>query len=205
MTRHSGLDMPRKQSIDRHEEILSAAYRVFAEKGYHQTGIADIATELGIGHGTFYRYFKNKLDIFERVVELVIQKIAGVVALEDPQVTDNLQDYREQSERIGNRLFDLFTHDEHLSQLLFYEALGITPELNEKLQAAMDTFAQLTELYLKNGVSKGFLAPDLDTAVTARAINAMIFEGIRRAASRENHAEAWLTAVLKLMFEGMGR
>lgn len=197
--------MPRKRSSDRHEEILTAAYKVFAEKGYHRTGIADIATELGIGHGTFYRYFKNKLDIFEHVVEVVIQKIAGVVALENPQATDNLQDYREQSERIGNRLFDLFINDEHLSRLLFYEALGITPELNEKLQTAMDTFAQLTELYLKNGVSKGFLAPELDTAVTARAINAMIFEGIRRAASRENHAEAWLTAVLKLMFEGVGR
>ena len=197
--------MPRKQSSDRHGEILSAAYKVFAEKGYHQTGIADIATELGIGHGTFYRYFKNKLDIFEHVVELVIQKIGGVVALENPQATDNIQEYKEQSERIGNRLFDLFTQDEHLSQLLFYEALGITPELNKKLQTAMDTFAQLTELYLTNGVSKGFLAPELDTAVTARAINTMIFEGIRQAASGQDRSEAWLTAVLKLMFEGVGR
>ena len=47
----------------RTKEILDAAYKVFSEKGYHDAGIADIAAELQIGHGTIYRYFKNKADI----------------------------------------------------------------------------------------------------------------------------------------------
>ena len=198
--------MARKKSIQRRQQILDAAYKIFAEKGYHQTGIADIATELGLGHGTFYRYFQNKLDIFDNVVDMVIQRIGGVVAVENPSATDSLDAYREQTERIGRRLFDLFTLDEHLSKVLFYEALGITPELNAKVQEAMDQFGRLTEMYLTNGVSKGFLAPDLDTHVTARAINAMIFEGLRQstlASTAVDVREAWMKAVIRLMFQGM--
>ena len=37
----------------RRRQILQAAEKVFSEKGYHQTNIADIARELKIGHGTF--------------------------------------------------------------------------------------------------------------------------------------------------------
>ena len=50
------------------EEIVDAAFAEFAERGYHDTGIADIARRLGIGHGTFYRYFENKRDILDHVV-----------------------------------------------------------------------------------------------------------------------------------------
>ena len=41
------------------KDILAASVQVFAEKGFHAAGIADIAQKLGIGHGTFYRYFKQ--------------------------------------------------------------------------------------------------------------------------------------------------
>jgi AcrR family transcriptional regulator len=43
----------------RRSQILEAAYRAFASKGYRDTMVADIAQKLGIGHGTFYRYFAN--------------------------------------------------------------------------------------------------------------------------------------------------
>ena len=57
----------KKQELRR--EIIDAAFDCFAEQGYHATGIADIATRLGIGHGTFYRYFENKRDLVVKVIE----------------------------------------------------------------------------------------------------------------------------------------
>ena len=50
-------------------EIVAASFDCFAERGYHATGIADIAARLGIGHGTFYRYFENKRDLLVKVIE----------------------------------------------------------------------------------------------------------------------------------------
>ncbi len=188
-------------------QILDAAVEVFGEKGYHATNIADIAQKLGMGHGTFYRYFDNKLDIFKHVVDRAVARVGETVGKEAPDAADDLASYREQVEKIGERLTDLFLEEEHVARLLFVEAVGIDPEVTARLDAAFELFADLTEVYLKNGCKKGFLRKDLDTATTARAIDAMIFECVRRAAkakSPRKTAKAWLETVVTLMFEGVG-
>jgi AcrR family transcriptional regulator len=49
-------------------DLLEAAQRVIARKGYHNTRIADIASEADVGLGTFYLHFKTKNEIF---IELI--------------------------------------------------------------------------------------------------------------------------------------
>ncbi len=83
-------------TTQRRNEIIAASARVFAEKGYHSTNISDIAAELNIGHGTFYRYFQNKLDIFVNVISAVIGSISQVVVAEQAGEADTLEEYREQ-------------------------------------------------------------------------------------------------------------
>lgn len=47
----------------RRNQILDAATKVFAEKGFHPTTIKDIAREAGIADGTIYNYFENKMAL----------------------------------------------------------------------------------------------------------------------------------------------
>ncbi len=72
-------DHAKSRTDRRREQILEAAARVFAEKGYHEAGIADIATDLGIGHGTFYRYFANKKEIVSQAVDWAVRQITDTV------------------------------------------------------------------------------------------------------------------------------
>lgn len=192
----------------RRNEILWAAFRVFAERGYHNTKIADIAKVLKMGHGTFYRYFQNKLDIFSHVIDSVIERITAMIGLEDPQSTSTLEEYRAQVYRIGQRLFDVLLTDQKVAQLLFEEAPGIDPQLSKKIDEAWALFGRYTEMYLQNGKDKGFLRPQLNTYVTALGINAMIFEGGRQA-MRADDANAikdeWLDAIISLIFEGIAQ
>ncbi|HEY5005234.1 MAG TPA: TetR/AcrR family transcriptional regulator [Ktedonobacteraceae bacterium] len=62
----------------RRNQILDAAAKVFAEKGFHPATIKDIATEAGIAHGSIYTYFENKtallLGIFERMKASIMQE-----------------------------------------------------------------------------------------------------------------------------------
>lgn len=51
-------------NTDKKEDIIQAAIRIFREKGYADTSIADIVTDAAIGRGTFYLFFKNKDEIF---------------------------------------------------------------------------------------------------------------------------------------------
>lgn len=58
------IDPVRTQLIDaRRSQILEAATRVFASKGFHAATIRDIAREAGIADGTIYLYFKSKPDL----------------------------------------------------------------------------------------------------------------------------------------------
>jgi TetR/AcrR family fatty acid metabolism transcriptional regulator len=50
-------------SLDKRQRILHAAEALFAEKGYENATIQEIATAAGVGDGTVYDYFKNKEDV----------------------------------------------------------------------------------------------------------------------------------------------
>ncbi len=198
------MDNPR--TVQRRAQILSAALDAFSENGYQKTRIADIALRLSMGHGTFYRYFRNKLDIFDSVLDLVIEKLAAVMTVEDPRSTNTADEYRRQIERIGARLYKTFIRDTRLAQIVFYEALGVDPELNEKVDGVMEMIHQGIEEYLKNGMDKGFLQPDLDAPVLARAITAMMFAGAKdllATEGREARSSRWTTAIARFMLRGM--
>ncbi len=61
----------------RRNQILDAAAKVFAAKGFHPTTIKDIAKEAGIADGTIYNYFDNKpallIGILDRMKTTVLE------------------------------------------------------------------------------------------------------------------------------------
>jgi TetR/AcrR family transcriptional regulator, fatty acid metabolism regulator protein len=62
---------------DKHRQIIDAAIRVFAQAGYYNSRVSDIAREAGIASGTIYLYFKTKDEI---LVTLFREKMAEWVA-----------------------------------------------------------------------------------------------------------------------------
>jgi len=189
----------------RREAILDAAARIFAEKGYHETGIADIAGELGIGHGTVYRYFKNKDDIAAGVSDRAVRRLAEALLQESPTASDTLDEYRAQVERIIDRMFAAL--DDHPHELRFFHRHLLAVDA-EMLDRAVDAGAVGIELYLANGVAKGFLRPDLDTRLTAQAIVAVLLDVIRRSLAAPAEPvlrRRWAAAAVGLMFTGIQR
>jgi AcrR family transcriptional regulator len=65
--------MPARDEEDferRRQQIIDGALEVFASKGFEQATNKDIAAAAGIGSpGLIYHYFKDKADLFRRVVE----------------------------------------------------------------------------------------------------------------------------------------
>src|SRR5258708_14007038 len=69
--RHMG-EVPNR--FDRRREktrldLIQAAERVISRKGYHQTRIADIASEADVGLGTFYVHLKTKNEICSELID----------------------------------------------------------------------------------------------------------------------------------------
>ncbi len=92
---------------DKSQNIIEAAVRVFARKGYYNSRVSDIAREAGIAAGTIYLYFKTKDDILvtlfrDKMTEFVgslrkavadepdaIAKVRRLVALHFRMLEDN--------------------------------------------------------------------------------------------------------------------
>src|SRR5262245_10311691 len=73
----------------RREEILDAAARLFALRGYSDTDTQVLIDELGVGKGTLYRYFPSKRELFLAAADRVMRRLraeidAGLADVEDP-------------------------------------------------------------------------------------------------------------------------
>jgi AcrR family transcriptional regulator len=194
---------PTELTERRRTEIVHAAFAEFAERGYHNTGIADIARRLGIGHGTFYRYFANKRDILVHVLDHTVDRLRTVVARDAPGAAETLTGYRAQVQRIGYAMFDLFVDDPQLMRMCFVEPMSVDAELADRVLATHEAMGALTEEYLRHGVRRGFLRADLDTAVTARAVNGMVIAAGLSLPRTAPDRDRWVNALTALMFDGI--
>jgi AcrR family transcriptional regulator len=74
-----GLAMPddglkwRRRKEARPGEIIGAALEVFAEKGFADAKLDDIARRAGISKGTLYLYFETKEDLFRAVAQAAVK------------------------------------------------------------------------------------------------------------------------------------
>lgn len=207
MSEEQTLTRAERNRLQLRADIVEAAFTEFSERGYHQTAIADIARRLGIGHGTFYRYFENKRDILEHVITDTMRKITALLAGENaPTAVTNLEDYREQCRRISARFREFARGNPGALRLMLLEATSIDPEMTQRILNLVTMSGLMTASYLANGVQRGFFRADLDSEATGHAIIGMIMAGVMRFLSQpedEAALERYGEAIVSLLVAGM--
>lgn len=53
---------------ERRRQIIEVSTRLFAEKGYHPTSVAEIVDAVGVGKGVFYWYFDSKEALLREIL-----------------------------------------------------------------------------------------------------------------------------------------
>ena len=163
----------------RRAEILDAAWRCLARKGYHQTTMQDVCEESGLSYGAIYRYFASKEEILIAIFERIAEVSRAIVEQAKAQTSDP----RNALEAIGRVTFAYF--DQPTFEFVTRTDIEIWPEMmrNEMLR---ERFGESTRYW--HGVVSGLLAeaqrrgelrPDLDPKVVA-ALDMCTFEGLRR-------------------------
>lgn len=200
------LSRAERQREELRREIIDAAFALFGERGYYATGVADIAARVGIGHGTFYRYFENKRQILDRVVDDLVTRIMTVLALDPSDAAGTLQEYRSHMARLADGLSEVFFADPRIPRLLLLESTGVDAALTARMFRLLESTVSLTAEVLAHGVKKGFVHADLDVEHTARAINGMALMSALYGATDESGPEGMRrlnAAILRIMFDGI--
>ncbi len=154
----------------RRNQILDAATKVFAEKGFHATTIKDIASEAGIAHGTIYNYFENKtalmLGIFERLNE-TDQRDTSFAMFNEGDFRDFMKAY------LRHRLTVIQAGNFEMLKVVLSEIL-VNKELRELYQQKVlaPTFA-MAEVYFQQWAAKHLVKP-INIRLAMRAISGMV-------------------------------
>lgn len=86
------------QGVERKEQLLDAAARLFAERGYAETRILDICREAGVAKGLFYWYFDTKEAVFRDLAAGLRQRLRRAQAVAMTGHDDPLQQIRQGAE-----------------------------------------------------------------------------------------------------------
>jgi AcrR family transcriptional regulator len=145
-------------------DLLAAAVRVLAEKGLHDTKVADIATAADIGVGTFYLHFSTKEALFAAVVEEAVARLKASVDAARDTAPDPIAKMI-----AANRAFCRFAA-EHRE--IFKIVFGHAAAYDDVVRRAQALFAADVEDTIREGIGGGVFV-SLPPAVVAQAIVGM--------------------------------
>ncbi len=156
---------------NRKEQILIAASKVFAKKGYHNTSISDICTKADIARGTVYLYFQNKNDVFDTLIKKFTNSMLENIAMFSDQESLTLQFNR----NIG-RIMDIIIQNKDLTKIMASEAVGLDTEFGNQLVLFYAKLAEYIEGALIMLQKTGSLPQDIAVRTLAYSIIGTIKE-----------------------------
>src|ERR1043166_5866833 len=95
----------------KHDAILRAAIDVFAERGFFNAQVADVARAAGVAAGTVYLYFKSKDDLLVSIFERGMREALA----EGKQVVEGVDDPVERLRRVARMHLARLGRDRNLA------------------------------------------------------------------------------------------
>lgn len=134
----------------RKQEIISAAFELFALRGYHRTSISEIAKKAKVSKGLIYNYFNSKEDLLKEVV-LNSYKQASDALYEKMQEEIQKENNNDVLKKVIELFFEMMKEKAHIWKLSISLSMQVSdmPEIN-KIMYRIFSEAFLRISYLLN-------------------------------------------------------
>lgn len=146
---------------ERRRQILQAAVRAFARKGYHSCRVSDIATEAGVAYGLVYHYYASKEALLEAIFKetwgAMLATISSVEALDEPA--------SELVRKVTEIVLRTWKRDPELVRVLVREVTR-SAQVQRESQEIELAFAALQRI-IEYGQREGEFREDVDARLTA--------------------------------------
>ena len=182
----------------RREELLAIAADLFAQRGFKNTTVRDIADAAGILSGSLYHHFDSK----ESIVDEILSSFQTELFARYDEVAASNLDARAKFEAVIRLSFEAI-HDHHSEVAIYQNDAGYLAEF-ERFGYLEERNLQMRSLWvglLEEGVRAGTFRPDLDVEVVYRFIRDTVWVAVRwyrpgGDLSADEVAEQYLTILL---------
>jgi TetR/AcrR family fatty acid metabolism transcriptional regulator len=164
------------RNSNRKEQIIDAAIKVFADKGFYNATVADVARTAGIADGTIYLYFKNKDDLLISLFETKMEKILDrfTTAL-SPALSA-----KEKLKRFIQLHFQLIEEDQNLAEVFQVELRQSSKFLKDYHNQKFIDFLNVIGQIIKQGQLSGEFRSNIRINITKLAVFGAIDEIARQ-------------------------
>jgi AcrR family transcriptional regulator len=162
-------------AADKRRQILDAAIRVFATRGFHACRVSDVADEAGVAYGLVYHYFGSKEEILNTLFterwQIMLDAIAEIDRRQDTPARDKLY-------LVASFIIDSYRHEPDLMKVIIVEvtraANSFGREHLAKIREAYDMIGQIVEGAQREGVFKREISSDFAALMFYGAIEQLL-------------------------------
>jgi len=147
-------------------QIIEAAVRIFARKGYYHSRVSDIARVAGMAAGTIYLYFKTKDDI---LVTLFRDKMAQFVSSARKAIADE-PDAVAKLRRLVRLHFEMLEDNPDLAEVLQVELRQGQKFFRGASAQEISAYFALIAAVIDEGVAQGQFRPNVPVKVATKAL-----------------------------------
>lgn len=150
----------------RHVEIVAAAAKVFARRGYHGASTQDIADVLGIRQASLYYYFASKEAALEAVCATGVEDYAvhaQAIARQPVGAADKV------ARLVFQHLAPLAERQDY-TVVFLRERRFLPPAARERIRAIERRYERLIERIIRQGIDAGEFRSDLDARMATLAL-----------------------------------
>jgi AcrR family transcriptional regulator len=148
----------------RRDLIVDTSAGVFARRGYHATGIAELCEVNGLGKGAFYYYISSK----EELLAAIHDRVMDEVMLGADRVAATGGSPSAQLAMLGDELLDVIHRNPDHVWVFLHEFPALTDERAQKFRERRREYERRVEVVLQAGVDSGEFRP-LDARLTSLA------------------------------------
>ena len=194
---------PDAPAASKRDAILRAAIDVFAERGFFNAQVADVARAAGVAAGTVYLYFRGKDDLLVSIFE---RSMRDVIA-EGRRALDGVNDPAERLRRIAHLHLGRLGRDKDLA-VVFQVELRQSVKFMERFS---ETFLQEYFTLIRSTIADGQQSGAFRKNVNATTATKIFFGALDEMAtnwmlSRRKYAlTVEADAVVDLFINGVGR
>ncbi len=186
---------------DKREAILRAAITVFAQRGYFNSKVADIAGAAGIADGTVYLYFKSKDEILHSIFDRAMEEFIA----DGKREIAEIESIEKRLRRIAELHLERLGADRDLAVVFQVELRGSTKFMEEFSGGGFAEYLDIIRQTIEAGQKSGAFRKDLKAIVAAKifygALDEMVTNWIL---SKQSYPLKPLAAeVLKIFFGGI--
>ncbi len=172
--KNQNLSRRAREKIRQRCDMLSAAFDLFSQKGYHNVSMHEIAEKAEFAIGTLYKFFQNKEDLYKALVLEQCDEFESAV-------TKSIEESDDEIERLRNYIRakgDQFRTNLAFVRLFLAERRGasfnIKAGLDDEIRKRSYVFLEGLASIFENGIKNGRFKPIADPFHLAVALDSAL-------------------------------